>query len=63
MFFKNFPRTLYNIDGNNIVIPDFFRRVAPSDKIVGATLQNHYIVRDGETPEKISFDFYDTVFI
>ena len=61
MFFKNVPRTLYNIDGNNIVIPDLFRRVAPNDKIVDATLQNHYIVRDGETPEKISFDFYDTV--
>ena len=61
MFFKNFPKTVYSIDNGNIIIPDLFRRVAPNEKISDSFLMDLYYVKDGETPESISYDFYDTV--
>lgn len=58
MFFRNFPLTNYVIDNSSFKIDDIFRRVAPNDKLNEQTHLEYYAVRDGQTPEILSYDFY-----
>lgn len=61
MFFKYFPKTNYVIDGASFQIPDLFRRVAPNELVNRVTNLDYVLVRDGQTPESLSYDYYKTV--
>lgn len=58
MFFNRFPLTDYVIDNASFQIDDIFRRVAPNEKLNEQTVLEPYAVRDGQTPETLSFDYY-----
>ena len=58
MFFNKFPRTRYVIDNAAFSVPDLFRRVAPNEKINEQFVLEYYAVRDGQTPETLSYDYY-----
>ena len=60
-FFKQFPRTLYLVDGTLVNIPDLFRRVKPNELFDNMAYMNEYEVQDGQKPEHISYDLYETV--
>ena len=60
-FFRQFPRTAYVIDGSLVNIPDLFRRVGTNDIFDNLTYMETYDVQDGQRPEHISYDVYDTV--
>ena len=60
-FFRQFPRTFYNIDNTLINIPDIFRRVVPTDLFDNMSYMLEYDIQDGQKPEHISYDMYDTV--
>ena len=60
-FFRQFPRTAYVIDGSLVNIPDLFRRVGTNDIFDNLTYMETYDVQDGQRPEHISYDLYDTV--
>jgi hypothetical protein len=61
MFFSNFPRRNYIIDGASIETADIFRRVHPISKFVDSTLLEFYELKDGERPEHVSFELYQNV--
>lgn len=61
MFFRNFPRRNYVIDGASIETADIFRRVHPISKFVDSTLLEFYELKDGERPEHVSFELYKNV--
>jgi len=66
-YFSMFPKINYDfaIKGEQInehIVPDITRRI----KITADVVRNYgayekYIVKDGETPEMISYNYYDTV--
>lgn len=58
MFFNKFPRTRYVIDNSAFSVPDLFRRVAPNEKINEQFDLERYAVRDGQSPENLSYDYY-----
>ena len=60
-FFRQFPRTFYNIDNTLINIPDIFRRVVPTDLFDNMSYMLEFDIQDGQKPEHISYDMYDTV--
>jgi hypothetical protein len=60
-FFRQFPRTFYNIDNTLVNIPDIFRRVVPTDLFDNMSYMLEYDIQDGQKPEHISYDMYDTV--
>lgn len=60
-FFRQFPRTFYNIDNNLVNIPDIFRRVVPTDLFDNMSYMLEFDIQDGQKPEHISYDLYDTV--
>ncbi|MBR20037.1 MAG: hypothetical protein CMA64_07835 [Euryarchaeota archaeon] len=60
-FFKQFPRSLYVVDGTLVNIPDLFRRVVPTDLFDNMSYMDEYSIEDGQKPEHISFDLYDSV--
>tara|TARA_Y100000004_G_scaffold95394_2_gene106879 strand:+ start:1388 stop:1900 length:513 start_codon:yes stop_codon:yes gene_type:complete len=60
-FFKQFPRTLYLVDDTLVNIPDLFRRVKPNELFDNMAYMNEYEVQDGQKPEHISYDLYETV--
>ena len=62
MYFKNFPKMLYSLDGSatNFVMTDLFRRVISSDNnTIGTLSYDEYDVLDGETPEIVAAKIYD----
>lgn len=61
MFFRNFPRRNYIIDGASIETADIFRRVHPINKATKSTQLQFYTLRDGERPEDVSFELYNNV--
>ena len=58
MFFNRFPRTRYVIDNSAFSIPDIFRRIAPNEKLNEQTVLEYYAIRDGQSPESLSYDYY-----
>ena len=68
MLFKRMPDVAYNYS-NSITDPQFFivknlwRRNEILDKyLTSLTLFDTHVIQDGETPESISFKYYDNVF-
>lgn len=61
MFFKYFPRANYVIDNKSFTMADIFRRASPRDNIVDNLALELIAVRDGQTPEALSFDYYGDV--
>lgn len=62
MYFKNFPRIIYTLDGNrtNFIMTDIFRRVISTDNNTLGTLSyDEYDIMDGETPEIVASKVYD----
>jgi hypothetical protein len=61
MFFSQFPKILYDIngDGTNKVLPDIFRRIKIRSKLKdNYALLDKYDVENGESPETVSFKVY-----
>jgi hypothetical protein len=63
-YFSKFPRYITKtLDNNQIVIADFFSRVAQSQRASDKTsVLLPYIILDGETPELVANKFYGTPF-
>jgi len=60
-FFSNFPKVLYDINGNGYVkvIPDIFRRIKIRSKVKDVyVLLDKYDVEPGETPETVAYKVY-----
>ena len=60
-FFDQFPKLLYDINGNgNVkVLPDIFRRIKIRSKIKdNFALLDRYDVENGETPETVAYKVY-----
>lgn len=69
MLFRGMPEVAYNYS-NSITNPEFFlvkniwRRNDVLDTYFNSlTLFDEYIIQDGETPEIISYDYYEDVFL
>jgi hypothetical protein len=67
MYFKNLPDILYlkykknPFDGNYILIKNIFARIKLIDDIVpSATIFDDYFIQDGERPDTIANDFYES---
>jgi hypothetical protein len=61
MFFSQFPKILYDIDGNgnNKVLPDIFRRIKIRSKVKdNYALLDRYDVENGESPETVAYKVY-----
>lgn len=58
MFFDKFPLTDYVIDNSSFSVDDIFLRVAPNDKLSESLSLETYALRDGQTPESLSYDYY-----
>ena len=61
MFFSQFPKILYDIngDGNNKVLPDIFRRIKIRSKLKdNYALLDKYDVENGESPETVAYKVY-----
>lgn len=61
-FFKDYPKVLYTLEGKTSNVTNITSRF----KVVDAVLQNiklyyPYTVKEGETPEMVSYRFYDTM--
>ena len=58
MYFEKLGTTEYN----NITIPDIFKRIVISNpEITKSDLVEQYEITEGETPESLSFKYYDSV--
>ena len=58
-YFSRFPQVIIQSNNKPIIITDFLRRVALSEKFRFNTVAlDDYLVKDGETPEMISNLFY-----
>lgn len=60
-YFRQFPKLLYDIDGNEDLklIPDIFRRVKIREKLRNNyALYDSYDVSNGEKPEDVAFKVY-----
>ena len=67
MYFKNLPDILYlkykknPFDGNYILIKNIFARIKLVDDIIpSATIFDDYFIQDGERPDTIANDFYES---
>lgn len=63
-FFSKFPKINYDILGNGVykVVPDLLRRVKIRSAIKdNLSLYSNYTVRNGDTPESLSYKFYGSV--
>jgi len=61
MFFSQFPKILYDIngDGTNKVLPDIFRRIKIRSKLKdNYALLDKYDVENGESPETVAYKVY-----
>jgi len=61
MFFSQFPKILYDINGNgnNKVLPDIFRRIKIRSKLKdNYALLDKYDVENGESPETVAYKVY-----
>jgi hypothetical protein len=61
MFFSQFPKILYDINGNgnNKVLPDIFRRIKIRSKVKdNYALLDRYDVENGESPETVAYKVY-----
>lgn len=61
MYFQKFPLTLYSLDNRQSVqvIQNFLLRLVISDEIKNNfSVYDEYDIKDGETPEILSFQFY-----
>ena len=56
-FFRQFPRTFYNIDNNLVNIPDIFRRVVPTDLFDNMSYMLEFDIQDGQIIA--SGDYFD----
>jgi hypothetical protein len=60
-YFSKFPKIIVTNNNRPIVITDFLRRVAISDKFrENSVVIEDYFIQDGETPEQVSYKIYDT---
>ena len=60
-FFKQFPKTTYDLkrDGNLIEIKDIFRNVDVNEKLINpASAYQYYYIQDGERPDQIADKLY-----
>jgi len=67
MYFKNLPDILYlkydknPFDGNYILVKNIFARVKLVDDIIpSATIFEDYFIKDGERPDTIANDYYES---
>jgi hypothetical protein len=63
MYFEYFPTTLYTLDDRTtvqLVTNIFLRNVINEDIKKNLSLFDEYDIKDGETPELLSFKFYRT---
>jgi len=58
MYFKKMPRILYPTKIGQVVVKDIFRRVALNGKTTTQAALNTYYIREGDTPEIVSYNFY-----
>ena len=58
MYFKKMPTILYPSNIGQVIVKDIFRRVALNDKTTTQAALNTYYVREGDTPEIVSYNFY-----
>lgn len=61
-FFSMFPTILHTVDGKTATLmKDFLRRVSPTVYAQNqGVIYTNYVIKDGETPEMISNQFYNT---
>ena len=61
MFFTQFPKIRYDMDGNEDfkLVPDIFRRIKIRNKVRdNFSLYDSYDVENGEKPEDVAFKIY-----
>jgi hypothetical protein len=60
-YFSKFPNIIVTNNNRPVVITDFLRRIAISDKFrENSVVLEDYFIQDGETPEQVSYKIYDT---
>jgi PKD repeat protein len=60
MYFSKLPLMVYNIGGVSKLVTNILTRIAVSDELkANIFLYDSYVVKDGESPEMVSFKFYD----
>lgn len=65
MYFKNFPKIIYSYDINGVEQQILLTDITTNFRFLSRTLQaiqlyDNYSIKDGETPESISQQFYGT---
>ena len=58
MYFKNMPNLLYPTKNGQLIVKDIFRRVALNGRTTTKAALNTYYIKDGDTPDIVSFNFY-----
>lgn len=60
MYFSKLPYGVFNIQGTQFLLTNILTRIIPSKSLKeNLTLYEEYMVKDGETPEMVSNNFYD----